>query len=241
MAVQLNKQYVIVNWNKSEHWPRVDPNDPKSNFGADSGSIPEHIPMVVIYYLYDIPHRVKCTGSMCYDIKNGKDPHPLPEPDVVNLLEDDKEKDAKPKAKQGAKTKVPRQPRKPWKELTKTEQQCRTMNNKQKYDCEMMKVLEAYYLHNNKHLLFEECRQKDPYIYLHHFNDHSLCNRKWWCKAKRCTEDNTDLWADYCVNNKFRDKEVHAKLFEKVKAGMDIYFSREALAMVLPSILHPEK
>ena len=107
----------------------------------------------------------------------------------------------------------------------KAEQEHRTKNSIQKYDCEKIKVLAGYYLHGNKHLLF-----KDYCIYLHHFNDHSLCHRK-WCRVKRCTEDKTDLLADYCVNNKFRDKEEHAELFEKIKAGMEPYLTKEALKM----------
>jgi hypothetical protein len=67
-------------------------------------------------------------------------------------------------------------------------------------------------------------------MYLHHFNDHSCCHRK-WCKPLRYKEDGLELPADYCFNNKFRDKEQHGELFEKVKAGMETFLTPEALKM----------
>ena len=36
---------------------------------------------------------------------------------------------------------------------------------------------------------------------------------------------------DYCVNNKFRDKELHAELYDKVKAGMAPFLTTKALKM----------
>ena len=87
-----------------------------------------------------------------------------------------------------------------------------------------------YYLKSNKNLLFEEYCWWAPCIYLNNFNDHSLCNRK-WCKPLRCKEDETELPANYSVNTKFRDKVEHAELFEKIKAGLDTYFSKEAFRM----------
>jgi hypothetical protein len=197
-------------WIKGDHWPRVDPDDPKSKL-CDNGLMPLWVPQVLLY-LCDISHRVKVIGSMCYDIKKGKDPRPPP---VIAVLDDEDEmtlkmgtpvlqchqEDQEESCTQAQETKEEAMER-----LTKEEQEHRSKNNMQKYDCEKIKVLAGYYLHGNKHLPFEEYCQKAHCIYLHHFNDHSCCNRK-WCKPLRCKEDGTELPADYCVNNKFRDKE----------------------------------
>ena len=202
---ELDAKYGDGGWQKTDHWPRVD-NDPKKAFVKDNGLMPLWAP-AVLHYLCDISHRVKVIGSMCYDIKQGKDP-------------------SKEKKRGGA----PNQKKKPWHECTSEEQEHRSKNKMQKYDCEKIKVLAGYYLHGNRHLPFGDYFKNSHCIYLHHFNDQSLCHSK-WCKVKRCHENGTDLPADYCVNNKFRDKEEHAELFGKVKAGMQTYLTTEALQM----------
>jgi hypothetical protein len=137
----LDDKYGDGGWRKADHWPRVD-NDPKSKFVADNGLMPLWVPAVLLY-LCDISHRVKVIGSMCYDIKKGKDPRPPPVI-AVSDDEDDGEEEAagqsQPKKKK--KKAVSTQPKKkPWKDLTKEEQEHRTKNSMQKYDCEKIKVL----------------------------------------------------------------------------------------------------
>jgi hypothetical protein len=75
--------------------------------------MPLEVPQV-LDYLCDISHRVKCIGSMCYEIKSGKDPRPLHSITKVVLQADGSSKTITTKQKWP--------PRKPWKDLTKEEQ-----------------------------------------------------------------------------------------------------------------------
>ena len=87
-------QYGDGGWTKSDVWPRVD-NDPKKIFVKDNGLMPLWVPEVLLY-LCDISHRVKVIGSMCYDIKKGKEPSPPP---VIAVLDDkDDSEDGSPRA-----------------------------------------------------------------------------------------------------------------------------------------------
>jgi hypothetical protein len=218
----LDEHFGEEGWTKGEHWPRVNPQDPKSSFVPDPGLMPLEVPQVILY-LCDISNRVKCIESACYDIKNRKDPRPHPRVTEVVEAEDSTRITITKETK--------RPPKKPWKDCTPEEKLHRAKNNMPKYDCEKIKVLAGYYLHGNKYLPFQEYHQKAHCIYLHHFNDHSCCNRK-WCKLLRCKEDGLEFPGDYCVNNnKFRDKQQHAELFEKVKAEMVPFLTPESLKM----------
>jgi hypothetical protein len=98
----LNDQFGEGGWTKGEHWPRVDHDDPKSKFVADNGLMPLWVPAVLLY-LCDISHRVKVIGSMCYDIKKGKDPRPPPVI-AVSDDEDEQEEDGQPKPRRRKKS-----------------------------------------------------------------------------------------------------------------------------------------
>jgi hypothetical protein len=100
------------------------------------------------------------------------------------------------------------------------------------YDCKKMKQLDGYFFHGNKHLVpFDEFKKKAHCIYLHHFHDHSLCDKS-WCLPKRSPEIKEELPADYCVGKKFQGKEQHQRLFEQVKKKLEPHFTDEALLQV---------
>ena len=113
---------------------------------ADNGLMPLWVPAVLLY-LCDISCRVKVIGSMCYDNKKGKDPRPTPVIAVSDDEDDGKqEQDGQSKPKKKKKP-IAQPKKKPWKDCTKEEQEHRTQNSMQKYDCEKIKVLAGYYLH----------------------------------------------------------------------------------------------
>src|SRR5687768_9273965 len=96
----------------------------------------------------------------------------------------------------------------PQNQMTKEDKIFELKNKLQKYDCEKMKLLAAYYLHKNQDKPFKEFCANAHCIYLHYFNDHTLCSID-WCKVKRCQDKGLCVPDNYGVNRKFCDKIEH--------------------------------
>jgi hypothetical protein len=95
-----------------------------------------------------------------------------------------------------------------------------------------LKKYAGYYLKQdtNLQLPFEDFVRRAPCMYLHHFNDHSLCNVQ-WCKVLQSQRTDgiqpTVLAAGYL--RRFRHKENDSKLLEKLEEMYSPYLSKESL------------
>jgi hypothetical protein len=95
-----------------------------------------------------------------------------------------------------------------------------------------LKKYAGYYLKQdiNQQLPFTEFCKRAPCMYLHHFNDHSLCNIQ-WCKVLQSQRTDgvqpTVLAAGYM--RRFRHKEVDKKLFDKLQDLYAPYLAEESL------------
>jgi len=95
-----------------------------------------------------------------------------------------------------------------------------------------LKKYAGYYLKQdiNQQLPFEEFVRRAPCMYLHHFNDHSLCNVQ-WCKILQSQRTDgiqpTVIPVGYM--RRFRHKVTDKKLLEKLQDLYAPYLRSEAL------------
>ena len=105
-----------------------------------------------------------------------------------------------------------------------------------KYDAERIKFNAGYFFHQeeNQQLPFQQFCMKAKCIYLHHFNDHCCCDKR-WCRVLRSQQEpEYDLPAAYKADERFREKqsEEGKLVFKKVEAALASHLSKEALAQV---------
>ena len=103
-----------------------------------------------------------------------------------------------------------------------------------KWECLKLKKIAGYYFKgkDNQALQLEEFKRRSHCIYLHHFNDHSCCDERWWCKVLKSQRCHNPLQLTAAYLAKFRSKERDKELFQKLKVGYAPYLSDTALQQV---------
>jgi len=106
------------------------------------------------------------------------------------------------------------------------------MGKMSKEEALKLKKYAGYYLKQdiNQQLPFDEFVRRAPCMYLHHFNDHSLCNVQ-WCKILQSQRVDgiqpTVIPVGYM--KRFRHKETDKKLLEKLQELYAPYLSSQSL------------
>jgi hypothetical protein len=111
-----------------------------------------------------------------------------------------------------------------------------------KYDCDKIKHLAGNFFKQevNQQLSFDEFTRRGHCIYLHHFDDHSCCDKE-WCRRKQVEAGlitERDLPDDYSIaGGHFRGRSTVAekKFMEIIKGAISVYLSREAMWQVYHS------
>jgi hypothetical protein len=109
---------------------------------------------------------------------------------------------------------------------------CTPMGKMSKEEALKLKKYAGYYLKQdtNQQLPFDEFVRRAPCMYLHHFNDHSLCNVQ-WCKILQSQRSDgiqpTVIPVGYM--KRFRHKETDKKLLDKLQDLYAPYLKSESL------------